>query len=474
MKRLLLLFCLGIFCYPLHGAAQLKSTTSEIFELSSIAFRLASAEEYMHCPIPSYVDDIDNYFASYSDHEFIRFIKQIRENYLIGYDAVGSAAANLVVIDGNIAISPDFDKSRISEIDARWEVGVYGKYVDLMNEFFKDTHFDKFYSDHRKLYDVATSRADKLLENIDIKWFGSFFGEELGQVRIVASLCSGQCNYAYPLLNKNNEFGIIIGCRADAKGLPVYSAWTPHTIIHELSHCFTNKLIEGIWDRIEPAALKIYPYVEQRLLKEGAIGFPTNMIYEWFTDLSTNMYFRENGAAKGIPLTLQIATQQNKGFIWMEKSVDFMNGFYENRDLYPCVKDYMPQIAMFINEIASDFDQVITDYENRNPRVVETLPGPESTVALDMDQIVIKFSEPMNTGLYGYGRTKEEGVLQVPALNGDKEFWQDDVTFVIPINNKKLIPNRRYGLSIKKYYFTSAKQYPLSEDFTLYFNTCAK
>ncbi|MEG2612510.1 MAG: DUF4932 domain-containing protein, partial [Alistipes sp.] len=59
----------------------------------------------------------------------------------------------------------------------------------------------------------------------------------------------------------------------------------------------------------------------------------------------------------------------------MEKSVDFMNGFYENRDLYPTVKDYMPQLAIFINEIADDFDQVIADFDNRNPRIVETSPS---------------------------------------------------------------------------------------------------
>lgn len=476
-----------IFCVHYDGAAQLRSTTSEAFELSSIAFRLAGAEEYMQCPISSYAKDIDQYFAPYSDHELIGYIKEIREKYLIGYDAVANAAAYLVVHDGlivmkpdtiimhnrEIAITPDFDISRISEIDERWTAEAYGKYVGLLNDFYKDSNFNKFYSDHQKLYTVATSRADKLLNNIDTKWFSSFFGEELGEVRIVASLCTGNCNYAFSLLNKDNGFGIIIGCNADAKGLPVYSRLMSQTIIHELSHGFTNKLINSIWDDIEPAAMKIYPHVEDSML-EIAIGFPKNVMAEWFTDLCTNMYFRENGATKGISLAFQIAMQQNRGFIWMERSVDFMNGFYENRDLYPAVKDYMPQLAVFVNEIADNFDQVIADFDNRNPRVVEISPGPDSTVALDTDRIVIKFSEPMATNSYGYGRTNEEGVLQVPALNGDKEFWQDDTTFVIPIKSKKLEPNKKYGLTLNRYFFTSARKYPMVEDFTFYFNTCEK
>lgn len=47
----------------------------------------------MQCPIPSYVKDIDQYFAPYSDYELIPYIKEIREKYLIGYDAVANAAA---------------------------------------------------------------------------------------------------------------------------------------------------------------------------------------------------------------------------------------------------------------------------------------------------------------------------------------------------------------------------------------------
>ncbi|MEG1725600.1 MAG: DUF4932 domain-containing protein [Anaerovoracaceae bacterium] len=327
MKKLLSLSIFIILCFPHSSVAQLRSTTSEVFELSSIAFRLAGAEEYKQCPVSSYAKDIDEYFASYSDHELIEYIKEIREKYLIGYDAVANAAAYLVIHDGKITISPNFDTSRISGVDERWTAEVYGKYVELLNDFYKDSYFNNFYSDHQKLYTAATSRLDKLLNNINTKWFRSFFGEELGDVRIVASFCTGNCNYAFSMLNKNNGFGIVIGCNADGKGLPVYSKLMPQTIIHELSHGFTNKLINNIWGDIELAALKIYPHVEQRML-EIAIGFPKNVMAEWFTDLCVNMYFRENKATKGMSSVFQIAMQQNKGFIWMERSVDFMNGFH--------------------------------------------------------------------------------------------------------------------------------------------------
>lgn len=258
MKRIVFVFV--IFCFPHIGTAQLRSTTDEIFELSSIAFRLAGAEEYMRCPIQSYVNDIDLYFAPYADHELIRYLREIRKKHLIGYDAVATAASHLVLHNGvidmkpnvivmhdrKIVIDPNFDMSRIGDLDKRWTADAYDRYVELLNDFYNDSKFGRFYSDHRKLYKKATKRADEVLSDFNPEWFASFFGEELGDVRIVVSLCNGNCNYAFSLSDDNDDFGIVIGCRADAKGQPDYSPLTSHTIIHELSHGFTNQLIDDI------------------------------------------------------------------------------------------------------------------------------------------------------------------------------------------------------------------------------------
>lgn len=477
MKKILFIFI--IFFFPYTVEAQLKSSTGEIFELSGIAFRLAGAEEYMQCPLPTYANDIDRYFAPYADHELIEYIREIREKHLIGYDAVANAAAQLVLRGSvmekadthnpRITINPTFAPSRISDLDERWTAEVYERYVELLDDFYRESKFDKFYADHRKLYQIAVKRMDKLLVDMNPKWFGSFFGEDLGKVRIIVSLCNGNCNYAFSRTGESG-LGIVIGCKADAKGLPTYSPLMPHTLIHELSHNFTNRLIDDIWDEIEPAALKIYPHVEERML-ENAIGFPKNVVTEWFTDLCADMYFRENTEIKGMSPAFMVALQQNRGFIWMERSVHFMEGFYENRASYPTIREYMPRIARFIHETAEDFEQVIAKFNNRNPRVVETFPRQQDTVVLDTDRIVIKFSEPMATNSYGYKWSDEEGVLPIPTPKGDKEYWQDDKTFVLPMKNRKLQPNRKYGLILNRFFFTSKREYPLAEEFTLYFNT---
>lgn len=466
MKKIIL-FCVLVFIQYNDCRAQLKSGTSEIFELSSIVFRLAGAEEYMNNDIPEYAKDIDEYFAPHSGHNLIEYIREIRQQYYIGYDAVTNAAATLVIRSGEIAVKQDFDISEISGIDNRWTAEVYSEYLSLLNDFYKASEFNKFYTAHASLYDIATKRLDDILSGINTEWFSSFFGEELDEPLILSSLCNGRGNYAFLIPGQPVRRGIIIGSIADDKGLPTYWGRILYTIMHELSHGFTNKLLSGIWDDIDAAAGEIFPYVQDKMLAI-AYGYPETVMIEWFNNLCTNMYFREN-PHKNFKLTSLIGQQQRQGFIWMERSVGFMDQFYENRDTFVTIKDYMPALVAFINDVASDFEQVVYDFNHMNPYITEISPFLGSSVSKDTDRIVIKFSEPMFVNAYGYGLVEEDDVLPLPLKNRNEAFWQDDTTFVLIINKRKLQKGQKYGLTLNRFFFQSMREYSMAEDFVYYF-----
>lgn len=58
------LWTIMLLCAINNISAQVKSQVKESFELTSIAFRLAGAEEYINNTIPGYTADIDNYFSN--------------------------------------------------------------------------------------------------------------------------------------------------------------------------------------------------------------------------------------------------------------------------------------------------------------------------------------------------------------------------------------------------------------------------
>lgn len=452
-----------VICGKCFG--QLKSQTCETFELSSIAFRLAGAEEYINNVIPAYTQDIDVYFAPYVEHDLIAYIKEIRKDYGIGYDAVMNAAACLTINNGDIVVKSDFDVSDIGKVDPRWTADAYIKYVTRLNNFYKASRFNKFYNAHKPLYNVATKRLDRLLNQINIKWFESFFGKELRRPTIVASLSNGRANYAYGITTEVTPPGIVIGCSA-AKGLPIYSAYsTLPLIVHELSHGYSNALLENAWDdSISPAVMEIYSNVEEKMLEIG-YGDPGIMLTEWFNNLCELMYFREN-PSKSFDMNRRIARYQYRGFIWMERSVDFMDEFYENRSTFVTIKDYIPRLFVFINKTASDFKKVIEENNHKVPYVVET--SPVSGTVLNSDKLVVKFSTPMFTHAYGMEKINEPDILLVPIK---KEYWLNSTTFVIEIDTKKLQKNKKYGIQLHRQFFQSDATYPLATHFNYLFLT---
>ena len=69
---------------------ELNVYVDERIELTTIAFRLAGAEEWTNYDGLEYLDDIDEYFAPYKDHPLLSYIREIRDKYSIGYGYVVS------------------------------------------------------------------------------------------------------------------------------------------------------------------------------------------------------------------------------------------------------------------------------------------------------------------------------------------------------------------------------------------------
>ena len=246
MKKILIFIVFISYC--LNGMASsppLKSHINECFELTSIVFRLAGAPEYSTCEISRYVNDIDNYFAPYKGHKLIQFAKEIRDKHGISYNAIASVAANINLKNEEIILNPDIDFSEVTAIiDYRWTPEIFKTFLSLLNDFYKETHFNKFYINHANLYHIAEINLDLLLERIDIEWFKSVFTEKVETPTVIVSLCNGASNYAVTTPNKKV---IVIGSGVDLHGMPYFNKNKISIILHEFLHHYTNPLIYNYW-----------------------------------------------------------------------------------------------------------------------------------------------------------------------------------------------------------------------------------
>jgi len=467
-----ILICLFLGCTFTHFAtAQLKSEVNECFELTSIVFRLADVPEYVNNPIQSYANDIDSYFAMYKNNPLILYAKELRAKYGISYDAVAKAAAFLDIKNRKIIVKQDLDVSKISEADSRWTEQLFKTFVTQLNDFYQKTKFRNFYSKHNDLYSVAVNRMDTLLQDIHYDWIKALFGDKNADLPlVVVSLCNGPGNYAFSLKthNERKRNGIVIGCGADAGGLPYFSQGMIPIIIHELFHPYITPLVSKCWAEIESAAHIIYPYVEEKMQKQ-AYGSAKIVMSEWLVRLVSILYFQEH-PLRGSDIEHFIRAEHNQGFIWMERSVLFMKHFNENRSHYVTLNDFMPQIISFINYSADNFSQILKEYDDRAPYVVDVFPAIGSSI-ISQNTIEVRFSEAM-INAHGLMPIDDKNVTNLPPKK--RPFFKDAYTYVIELDTNQIEKNKTYGIKLDHMYFQSKKTYSMKEDFILIFNTYYK
>lgn len=464
MKRIYIILLL-VFLNSQYVIAQIDCSVSECHELTSIAFRLAGAEEYINNNVPQYAQDIDSYFDKYTTHPLIQYIQDIRKQYGIGYDAVSNMTAIMTIHEQDVRFTDTNAINTLIHLDNRWSTQTLEQFIILLNDFYKESDFHRFFLSHQVLYNTAEKRMSILLDTLNPEWWQSFYGKRLENHMIIISLCNGSSNYGnISLQNAQGEFPIVIGTNhVDAEGLPIYDVPLLYTIIHEINHSFSNDIFDKYWQSIKSSADIIYPYIAERMLF-NAYNNSKTVFSEWFNNLFTLMYFHENQTP--LPMNYLIKTQQDKGFIWMERSMEFMSYFSLQRSLYHTINDYMFFIVGFLNDTASNFDHVIQEYADRHPYITITYPATGSNLTPTFDYVCIQFSEPMNnsSGLHPSNNNTEI----LPVIGNPQ--WENDTTFLIPIDNTQLQVGHSYSITLPADFFQSVRYYPMEKDFTYTIN----
>lgn len=458
MKKISLFILLLLFTVS-ASHSQIRSKVDERFELTSIVARLAGYEEYSNCPFASYAEDIDTYFSPYADDELIGHMRMLRERYAIGYDAIPSVAAMLEIKNGKIALKPEYDVAVIVSEDSRWNEKEVSKYIKLLNQFYKRADFHKFFTTHASIYDTAERSLNEMTEKIDLDWFASFYGKQFDpDIQVFVSIANGPNHYAF-------DEGVLMGASSDGNGNPFFNSYNFYVLLHEINHHYTYPLFESNWERMKSAADAIYPFVSQKM-RRAAYGNARTSFYEWLTDLCVLMYYKEKDNQYR-ELTIWTCTLMEKGFIWMERSVNFMDNFYENRNDYPHIKDYMEQLALFLNYTADNFDFVVKEFENRSPYITNVFPVVGSDIS-DTRHIRFTFSEPMRTDCKGIWPVNNPDILFLPT-DFDGSYWENDRTFVVSVITDELEKNQSYGIRLAPIAYRSVKDYQTDESYYMEF-----
>ena len=428
-------------------------------ELLSIVFRLAGNPEYNSEDLKSYVAEINAHFNPYRAHPLIAFAKQIAEEKGIRYDAVMFMAIHLKQPP---YLSPLVSfKQRVPE--KRWKYEHAEKFVSLLQRFYREAKCEDFFNQHSPLYELAKSRFDNVFRKVDLNWYKAYYGKlPDAKFNVIIGLGNGGGNYGPHLVypNGKEELYAILGTWSiDSIGMPVYEeeSFMPF-IIHEYNHSFINQLVEENANQLEAPGKKIYNKVREQM-ESMAYGNSKTMIDESLVRAAVVRYMKNHGTDSAKVQDL-IHSERKSGFLWIEDVINVLEHYESNRDKYPTLQSFMPQIVKFYNQLALRIDSVKKHFEQNRPQVVSIEPFENNAQGVDtsISEMVINFDKPLNPKHFSI-RLSEGGQEQMPIT--------DLIGFT---NNNKslrlkiaLKPNHEYSFVLGSQKFRTVDGYPLRE-----------
>jgi hypothetical protein len=467
MKRITMTFLFSMAVLFIVAQNTVQPRVDERTELLSIVFRLAGSKEYNYNNIPSYAKEIDEYFSPFKEHVAIKFAQKVRNENGVSYDAVMSLAVILEISD-SVRLNPDIT---LKTLDNRWTLENVKAFTLFLNQFYADTKFSDFYKKHRSLYKKAEDKFSTILNKVDFSWFEKFYGEkQKGNFNLVLSIPNGPGNYGPKVIFNNGKedlYAIIGCCVADSTGQPSYPESTRSIVIHEYNHSFCNPLMEANYPAMQSKSDDIFKLVKEKMSKQ-AYGTSKTMNYEILVRACVIKYFQRRKENDEYVKSM-IINEKDKGFLWIEQLVDQLSIYEKNRDKYPTMKDFMPEIVKLQNNLS--LEVWLKEMELSYPKIVSmSIENNSTTVDPNTKEIILRFDRPMsvrNNGV-GYGKSGKDYFPEFPK---DRKCKWNEETKKEWIMQVDLKPDSSYSLSFDARWFKSENGYLMDKTYYLDFKT---
>ncbi|PHQ59638.1 MAG: DUF4932 domain-containing protein [Maribacter sp.] len=370
-----------------------KPKVDERIEILSIVFRLAESEEYSSKTFKLYTDKIQKHYNSYKNHELIQFIKKLRSENGVGYDAVMMMAVHL---DDKLNPLIEFNDK---VPDARWGKDNAYKFVGLLNKFYQDSDSKEFFKENRNLYKEVSKRFLPIYEHLDVDWYKNFYGKEPNEEFIIINgLGNGSGNYG-PSIDfpngKRKVYAIMGTWKTDSLAMANFTidSYFP-TLLHEFNHSFVNYILDKNPEPFRKNGELIYGAVKDKMNK-GSYNSWQTMFNEALVRAAVIKYMKDHSFSKE-SIRREVNEQINRGFLWIEELVSELDKYDQKRKDYPTLESYFPEFIKAYDTYAENITTLVAKNEPVKPRFLSLseFANGDTNVNSSIKQITINFDRP--------------------------------------------------------------------------------
>jgi hypothetical protein len=325
-------------------------------ELMSVIFRLAGSPEYGKTVLPGYAQHIEGYFARHRPHGVVTLARELRVTRGVGYAAPMNLAVHI----------RDITSMRVKEpadpwpdtLDKRWHTAETERFLVLARDFVEVTQFERFFASQAALYRDAVYKLQALLDRQGaLDWFDCFFGPRpQSEFRVVITPTNGTNNYAAHVRegDKTITYCFLGVYQIDGRtGRAWFDSRVLSTVVHEFCHVYCNPVVEFLGPVLREAGERLYFPVHEQMT-EQAYGNWQAMLIEYVVRACTVRYQQ---ATKGpVAAERELATHARRGFIWIRELSALLAIYEEQRDIYPTLAAFSPDLIRFFNQLGTETD----------------------------------------------------------------------------------------------------------------------
>ena len=453
-------------------APRVTVTVDPRVELMSVIFRLAGNPEYTQGKVPSYVQDVENHFGQFRDHAAVNLARKLRQTRGISFNAPMGLAVHVtdaVSLRERIPLSP-----LPEALDPRWTPKTARDFLDLARQFAAETQFKDFFDQHEALYRTGVRRMQEMLDqHAHLEWFDNFFGpRKQASFHVVLGMLNGGPSYAASFRNPEGQeelYSIVGVWMVDAQGQPTFSAGVAFTIVHELTHSYTNPLVDQFAKKLRGPGETIFRFVGPEMRKQ-AYGSWEGLMYE---SLNRACGLRYLLATKGrADMEKQALQESARSFYWVGELAEVLGEYDTQPRTCRDLAEFFPRIVAFFDDYARNADtklgalkekkeKQLQEMQENGPKIVTLVPA---NGARDVDPnlaaIVVTFDRPMRSP--GWSVVTLGSQDQCPKSAGPVGYDAARKVFTMPV---ALQPGKDYlfGLNAEQYLgFQSEQGIPLA------------
>lgn len=294
-----------------------------------------------------YKDRVIEHFSNFKKHKAVKTFEKIMRSGFT-YDAPPGL---MLFMDHDFNLREDVELTDYIVGRAGGEKNVNKLFEDL-EEFCIDTNFLDFFNDNHHYYNkIINSTLGLIRSDLSIvKDLEEYYGMKQKSYNIILVSLYGNGAYGPSIDTKNEgtEIYSILGCIGiDMMNIPVFGGWDFFTELqqHEFSHSFINPITEKNHD-LAYSYEELFTPIKGKM-KNMAYGSWETCLNEHIIRALTSRFTYHKDKQEGIRA---LAIEKRNSFIYVEALFNKLDEYENNRDKYPTIEDFYPELLKALNE----------------------------------------------------------------------------------------------------------------------------